>query len=518
MKISDNFSEKELGAVFTPVKTAEYIISRLGKIEEGQKILDPCVGHGIFIKGLLKRGVQKKQIYAYDLDNRYRDNIEDVGINFTQIDSILSYNDEDKNKFDFIVGNPPYLNKSSKYIKMHRKDLKKIYGDINAHETYSMFIVNGIWRLKEGGTLGFITSDSFLTLTTHEKLRDFILQSCLINEITLAPNNLFDDQDVNTSPVIIILTKRTGTKNNKNRLNNEIRLVPRLQTEDDYYEPPLKHYVKQKKYFSLPFHIFHINVEDQIIKLFEKAPKLEAFLKGFIGMHTHNNKKYIAAIEGSELAEIFKKKNQKIKKTEDKYRIISYKEFKSEKWRPYLKRGGVDQYFRPIFEALYWDEEAIEIYDIPRNAPFQKEGIVISGVSSRLAARYMPEGCYWDSNKAIGFILKDKSASIEYILGLLNSSLYNYLAKGIINNTNSIQISGIHSLPYVIPSIELKSKVENIVRSIIAKKKLDQNYYYLMEQKEIDNEIFNFYSKEFRFPPALKEKLDSKYSIYTKRD
>ena len=164
MTVSDKFSVKELGAVFTPVKTVEYIISRLGKIEEGQKILDPCVGPGIFVKMLLKHGVKKEQIYAFDLDNRYRKQIENYGINFTHVDSILSFNDESKNKFDFIVGNPPYLNKSSKYIKKHRNNLKKIYGDINAHEAYSMFIVNGIWRLKEGGILGFITSDSFLTL------------------------------------------------------------------------------------------------------------------------------------------------------------------------------------------------------------------------------------------------------------------------------------------------------------------------------------------------------------------
>ena len=70
MNVSDNFSEKELGAVFTPVKTVEHIISRLGKIEEGKKILDPCVGPGIFIKALLKYGVKKEQIYAYDLDDK----------------------------------------------------------------------------------------------------------------------------------------------------------------------------------------------------------------------------------------------------------------------------------------------------------------------------------------------------------------------------------------------------------------------------------------------------------------
>ena len=512
------FNEKDLGAVATPIKTAEYIISCLGKIGDKKKILEPCVGPGVFIEALLRNDVKKEQIYAYDINDKYREKIENYGANFKQIDTILSFKDEDKEKFDFIVGNPPYLNKSSKYVKKHRNNLKKLYGNINAHETYSMFIVNGIWRLKEGGILGFITSDSFLTLRTHKKLRDFILQSCVINEITLAPNNLFDDQEVSTAPVIIILTKKTGIKNKEIRFNNEIKLIPRLESEDDYHNPPLEYNLKQKKYFSLPFHIFHINVEDQIIELFEQAPKLQNFLKGFIGMHTHNNKKYIAAIEGTDLAEIFEKRNQKIKQIEDQYRIISEEEFRSDKWRPYLKRGGSEQYYRPIIEALYWDEQAIEIYDIPEKVPFLEEGVVISGVSSRLAARYMPKGCYWDSNKAIGFInIENESISIECILGFLNSSLYNYLAKGILNNTNSIQITGIHALPFMIPPEEIRSKVEDLVKQIISNKKKHQDYDYSEEQKRIDAIIFNFYSEIFNFTSELKKKLDKEYSVYGKR-
>ncbi|GAH09933.1 unnamed protein product, partial [marine sediment metagenome] len=173
--------------------------------------------------------------------------------------------------------------------------------------------------------------------------------------------------------------------------------------------------------------------EEEIIELFENAPKLDNYLKGYIGMHTHNNRKYIAAIEETELAEVFKRRNKRISDPNRKYKIILKKDLESIRWKPYLKRGGAEQYYRPIIEALDWDEESKKNYDIPVNVPFEQEGIIISGVSSRLAARYMPKGCYWDSNKAIGFIIRDKTITIPYMLGLLNSSLYNYLAKGIIN-------------------------------------------------------------------------------------
>jgi len=505
--------EKELGAVLTPPKTAEYIVFKLGKIEENQKVLDPCVGPGIFVKSLIKSGVNKSQIFCHDINRGYKEFIEELGVSFKSIDNLLSFNSECYGEYDFIVGNPPYLNKASSYVRKNRVELKKIYGKINAHETYSMFIVNSIWRLKEGGKLGFITSDSFLTLSTHSKLRSFILNNCIINEILLAPSNLFEKQNVSTYPVILILTKRSKDEDEQVRNNNIMKIIPRIRNEDEYWKPPKITEIKQKRYKTLPFNIFFVDAEDQILDLFENAPKLELFIKGYIGMHTHDNKKFIAAIEDTELANIFRK-NSRNENKNDKVKVISLIDLESERWKPYLKRGGGDQYFRPVMEALDWEQESISIYDIPKSVPFGEEGVVISGVSSRLAARYMPKGCYWDSNKAMGFIVQDSSISIEYFLGLLNSSLYNYLSKGILNNTNSIQLTGIHSLPFIKPDKGTQDAVRLLVKKIIENKKKILSYDYTEEQKSIDSIIFEFYTKRFNLSQNLKKNLDENYAIY----
>jgi hypothetical protein len=498
----------------TPPQTVEYIISNLGEIKEDHKILDPCVGPGIFVEKLIESGVSERQIFAYDINSDFESTIQRLGVNFTVQDTLLALFPNSYNEFDIILGNPPYLNKASAYIRKNKVKLRSIYGKINAHETYSMFIVNSIWRLKEGGKLGFITSDSFLTLSTHTKLRNFILNNCQINQILLAPKSLFDSQSVSTSPVIIILTKCTGKKNIEKRQNNEMTIIPRVRSEAEYNTPPKIHKIEQKRYNLLPFNIFFTDVEEGIIDLFESSYRLADYMKGYIGMHTHNNLKYIAAVEGTNLAQIFKNRNHKIQNEENRYRVISKKDLNTEGWKPYLKRGGADQYYRPIMEALEWGDRSIPIYDIPKNVPFEEEGIVISGISSRLAARYMPKGCYWDSNKAIGFIIKNDLISIEYVLGLLNSSFYNYLAKGIINNTTSIQLTGIHALPFVEPQKQIKEKIEILVSSIIKNKKIDIEYDYSEEQKEIDELVFHFYAEKFNLSHDLKKKLDREYSIY----
>jgi hypothetical protein len=488
-------------------------VSKLGIIRNTQKVLDPCVGSGIFVKSLLKYGVDKSQIFCHDINSDYRADIEDLGVRFKAIDNLLSFNSECYDEYDFIVGNPPYLNKSSNYVRKNRSKLKQIYGKINAHETYSMFIVNSIWRLKEGGKLGFITSDSFLTLSTHSKLRSYILNNCVLNEILLAPINLFDEQNVSTYPVILILTKCSKEENKQVRDNNIMKIIPRIKREDDYWKPPVITEIKQKRYRSLPFNIFFIDAENQILDLFEDAPKLETFIKGYIGMHTHNNKKFIAAIEDTELANIFRKKNKKEDKSE-KYKVISRTDLESGRWKPYLKRGGGDQYYRPVMEALDWEQKSISVYDIPKSVPFEEEGIVISGVSTRLAARYMSKGCYWDSNKAMGFIVQDNSISIEYFLGLMNSSLYNYLSKGILNNTNSIQLTGIHSLPFIKPDRGTHNEICLLVKKIVENKKKNLSYDYTKEQKSIDNIIFEFYAKRFKLSNNLRKNLNEKFAVY----
>jgi len=505
-------NEKELGLITTPKKTANYLISKLGKINKTHKILDPCVGPGIFIKKLLEEGINPTQIYAFDLNQDFKEKMDEYGINFKVKDTLIDFDETDYEMFDFIVGNPPYLNKSSKYIKKNKKELKKLYGNINAHETYAMFIVNSIWRLKQGGKLSFITSDSFLTLKTHKKLRKFILNNCVIKELLLAPSDLFINQNVNTSPVIIVLEKSKGNVKENRRIRNTIRVIPRVKSENGYQNPNKIVNIKQEKYHLLPFNVFFTEIEDQVIDLFETAPKMKDYIRGYIGMHTHNNKKYIAAIKNTELGKLFENRNEKIKDPKKKYKIINQDALSSKKWKAYLKRGGNDQYYRPIIEALDWREKSKKIYDIPKNAPFEREGIVISGVSSRLAARYMPSGCYWDSNKAIGFIIEDSNFSIEYTLGLLNSSLYNYFAKGIINNTSSIQLTGLHSLPIIVPEKNLKKNIENLVRKIIQSKKMNLDYDYSLEQERIDDLIYNFYADKFSFPNSLKEKLDKRYS------
>ena len=70
-------------------------------------ILDPCVGSGIFVEKLLESGIARKQIFAYDINSDFKDEIEKLGIDFKVQDTLLTIFPDSYNEFDFIVGSVP---------------------------------------------------------------------------------------------------------------------------------------------------------------------------------------------------------------------------------------------------------------------------------------------------------------------------------------------------------------------------------------------------------------------------
>lgn len=482
------------GEIVTPAETARFMVEKLGGVE-GKRILEPGAGEGSFIRELLSRGAEPRQITALDTNPHFEQIYRDLGVNYKISDFLLEENPiEAQPLFDCVIGNPPYLSRHSNYLRTHRKPLWKRFEEIGVYDTYSLFIYHGLRFLKDGGILCFIVSDTFLTIEYHRKLRRSLLENYKLKEIVLPPRNLFSRQGVNNSPCIIVIEKSHPGG------SHEVAFVARLKSEQEYYNPSRVRRLPQHYFLKIKGYPLSINADNFAAELFSSLPSISEVMEGHIGLHTHNNGRFIAAIQGTKLAQRFIKQG----------RTVIPGHFLSGKgrWRPYLKKGGEEQYYREIEEAIDWSPEAIAQYDVPKRGDlFLKEGIVISGVSRRLAARYMPEGCLWDSNKAVGFVAKNPEISLWYLLGLFNSRLYNFLAKGILNTTNCLQIGDIRRLPFKYPSRGKESAVEGLVRQIVESLKKNPDYDYSKEQARIDRVILELY----QVPQERRELIEASF-------
>jgi len=77
--------------------------------------------------------------------------------------------------FDVVIGNPPYV-RIHKIPNEDKKYFKDWYTSaIGQFDLYVLFLEQGIKLLRDGGILGLITQNTFLSLNTYEDLRKFIL-------------------------------------------------------------------------------------------------------------------------------------------------------------------------------------------------------------------------------------------------------------------------------------------------------------------------------------------------------
>jgi len=213
-----------LGQVFTPTQITDFMIDL---IKNGKKILEPSAGDGIFVKELNKKGYSN--ITAIEIDNKFCKKNNFLCGDF--------FNFSINNKFDTIIGNPPYV----KYNKIIKETKEKIVNNEeinflkifdNRTNLYQYFIYKTILHLKDKGELIFITPREFLKATSSIKLNEFIYNSGTITDfIDLGDKKIFDK----ALPNVIIFRFEKGNFNRKTKCYNKLNIF-------DYTEKNFIHY------------------------------------------------------------------------------------------------------------------------------------------------------------------------------------------------------------------------------------------------------------------------------------
>lgn len=136
-------------------------------------------------------------------------------------DSLMGFNWEQEfpsimadGGFDIIIGNPPYIKHEKlvalkQYVNSGQTEIMPnirnfdivLKSDISI---YFYYLALGV-LLKPNGKLGFISSDSWLSVKYGEEFQKFLLSQCNIERLIKTDFNVFHDADVKT--VTILLTK-----------------------------------------------------------------------------------------------------------------------------------------------------------------------------------------------------------------------------------------------------------------------------------------------------------------------
>lgn len=188
---------KKNGQFFT---TNELVLKTLSylNINNNSEILEPSFGTGEFLFELEKLS---DNITAVEKDEALFKSLNTTKeINIICDDFLL--HDFNSQKFDFIIGNPPYF-ETPLYNDKFEEVIK---GRTNV---YSLFIKKSIDLLKDNGIIAFIVPTTINTGAYFSGIRNYIVKYCSI--INIENLGIFPTAQQNTQ--IIILKKETNDKN-----------------------------------------------------------------------------------------------------------------------------------------------------------------------------------------------------------------------------------------------------------------------------------------------------------------
>lgn len=354
-------------------------------------------------------------------------------------------------KFDVIIGNPPYKEISERVQKNFF--LKNYHNVLSGHyDLYIFFFKKSSDLLKEEGVLTLITPYTFTVYDQYENLREFLFSNFSIIEISEKINSVFNSAVVDTS--ISVLVKGTGINSTfftKYNFDNG-GLIKEYEQKLD-----------RSDYQGMPFNVNNIKSLKALEKLSKNCLSLGEITESTQGITVY------AKVQG-----------EKINYFNEK--IIS--EFS----KPCLKGRNINRY------EYNWNDFYIEYGNwlwCPRNPVFFKSPkIVLRQTSSEIVATYIEDSFYFiDSVHSI--IQKDSNFELKYILGIINSKLGNYMYKLIINESGrvfpQVRLSNLRKIPIKVVSKEKQSLLIKLVDNALTYE--DTNKFI----KEIDDFVFDLY-------------------------
>jgi len=197
--------KQKYGQYFTSEEMSKNIIKRVNNFKniEGD-VLEPSFGDGSFINPLLNYDVN---IDAFEVDKDIFKNID--GVNTELKDFIL---DTSNKKYDFIVGNPPYIELTySFYDEEKRNEILDKYKKICSGRLNltHIFLYKSFNMIKKDGIIAYLLPSSILTSPYYSNIRMMIYKYFEIKYVE--KDVKFKDVAIKVS-LLILQRKNSDTK------------------------------------------------------------------------------------------------------------------------------------------------------------------------------------------------------------------------------------------------------------------------------------------------------------------
>lgn len=354
-------------------------------------------------------------------------------------------------KYQVVATNPPYAGTSNLSAKVNNF-VKKYYPDSKA-DLFAVFIERCGEMLKKNGYQAMITQQSWMFLSSYEKLREKLKRVCIVNMAHLGAR-AFEEiggEVVQTASIVLrkmIVDSYVGTY---------CRLVDKVTQsgkEESFFDIKNRFITNQRNYGKVPGTPFAYWISDKMRDAFANNDTLYGYSISPSQNITGNNSKYVRKF----------------------WEIPKYKIGGQDDWIFYCKGGGFRRWWGNLEDVVDWTPKARNIYQfgdgshasqIIKKEYWYKKGITWGLITSNLPSfRVMPQGATYD--KGGSTIIVDNNV-YYFVLALLNSKVYLRIV-AMLNPTLNFQVKDVRSTPLVITG---KKQIDSLAKSNIDISKWD---------------------------------------------
>ena len=394
---------------------------------------------------------------------------EDVNTQIPAFKLILALTE----KYHALVMNPPYMG-SSKMNSILSKYVKDNYEEGKA-DLFSVFMQMGMKRLIFNGKMAQINMQSWMFLSSFEKLRTLLLKNYNIdNMLHLGPRTFDELSGEVVQNTAFVLSNHEPTEQggmyyrlvdgkncaDKERLFLEAKQGNGTAIIDSKLYTINYPYVEQYNFEKIPGNPIGYWVSEIMFTIFAKNNKLAKVLTTREGMAPADNAKFLKL-----WYEVSKQ-------------TISLFNSNSDKWYPYIKGGTYRKWSGNQEYIVDWANNG---YDIKNNIDINtgrvrshnyngefafKEAICWTVISfGKVALRYTPKGFLWDSAGASGF----SSNHLFYSLALVNSVVAKSFLS-VLSPSTKLNVGEVINVPFIERN---KSEIDTISKNCIEFSKQD---------------------------------------------
>lgn len=350
--------------------------------------------------------------------------------------------------YHVLIANPPYLGGKGMNGRMAAW-LKDNYPDVKS-DLFSAFIVRNTEMTLPKGQLGFMTPFVWMFISSHEKLRSYLINTKTITSLIQLEYSGFDGATVPICTFTIQnkyephykggFVRLTDFKGAKNQAPKALEAITD-QSKSWFYR------ARTTDFQNIPGTPIAYWASSKVLTAFNKT-KLTEVADAKQGMATSDNDRFLRYwFEVSISSCKFDCKN----KAES---IVSL-----EKWYPYNKGGAFRRWYGNNEYVVNWQHDGEELKEfveelnkirpggrLKNQGYYFKENITYSSLSSSLfSARYNPTGFLFDTK---GSCIFPNKVNIKQLLSFLNSNVAQDFLN-ILCPTLDYSSIGINSLPII---------------------------------------------------------------------